>query len=158
MMRCERQRVTLTHAGCARLWESVQKADTRPKPWEARAHCVGCPVGARNAGKPHEAAFVPAVVLQALCPRCRRISDRMVGKALCISCYNRDREAKLGRNAKGGRPRLCDQLRTVVLSVVAGDEVAALHQAAVVDVAEAILRAARQARHPMAFGRLGTNE
>jgi hypothetical protein len=39
-----------------------------------------------------------------VCPRCGRGTMRMIGNRRCVSCYNRERELKAGRNAKGTAP------------------------------------------------------
>ncbi len=125
--RCDALRMTLSTAGCSRLWQSAQ--DRLPASWEGRAACRGCPIGARNAG--HDAASaaaassatVAADALRQVCARCLRTAERgdrrqaLVNNRLCISCWNRHREAQKGRNRKGTLPRLCALLRTERLSV-----------------------------------------
>jgi hypothetical protein len=39
-----------------------------------------------------------------ICARCLLESDRMIHGYLCVSCYNREREYRIGRNAKGKPP------------------------------------------------------
>lgn len=75
----------------------------------------------------------------------------MVGGLLCISCYNRHREALRGRNAKGTRPGLADRLHTVRLEV-AGRPV---RVEAVTGRVEAMLALGKRqvAPGPIAFGR-----
>src|SRR5450759_2593872 len=101
--------MTLSTSGCGRLWEAAQikHAAKKLEPWEGIATCHTCPIGARNAGREMEAVFQPAAALACYCPRCNRPASRLINGRLCISCYNRDREAAIGRNAKGSRPRLC---------------------------------------------------
>lgn len=39
-----------------------------------------------------------------ICGRCHRIAPRLIRGHICVSCYNREREILLGKNAKGGKP------------------------------------------------------
>jgi hypothetical protein len=39
-----------------------------------------------------------------ICPRCRNGTTRMIKGERCISCYNRQRELRSGRNARGNIP------------------------------------------------------
>ena len=55
--------------------------------------------------------------MRQVCPRCERQAPRFINGRFCISCYNRDREARLGRNAKGGRPRICTSIHPERLAV-----------------------------------------
>lgn len=154
LFRCERQRMTLTVQGCAKLWRSAR--DNRPEPWEGRHACLGCPIGARNAGQsePEIAAEALTEALRLICPGCSRVSDRIINGRHCVSCYNRRREAAAGRNAKGGKPRILGLLRTVTLAVQAGD--GAPSTVALENVAsrtEAMILAAKRAGGPLAFQR-----
>jgi hypothetical protein len=73
----------------------------------------------------------------------------MVGDRFCVSCYNRDLEVEMGRNAKGTRPRLV--LGDVVVDVEDGGEVRRARHPQVVSAAEAMLAEARRAKGPLAF-------
>ena len=154
MMRCVRRDMTLTQAGCGRLWEAAQAkhAATKLQPWEGITTCRTCPIGAKNAGTPMEAVFQPAAVLACICPRCDRPAARLINKRLCISCYNRDREALIGRDAKGNRPRLCDQLHDerLAISTDGGTRIETVTR--VIGPTEAMLRVARDAKGPISFG------
>lgn len=104
LFRCERRALSLTKASCAASWQAAERK--RPEPWEGRWHCRTCPIGAAHAGKPQPATAATVESLQCLCPRCQRQAPRLINGRLCVSCYNREREALRGRNAKGGVPRL----------------------------------------------------
>ncbi len=52
------------------------------------------------------------------CARWTKYSARLINGRFCISCYNRNREALVGKNAKGSRPALCDRLHPVSVAVV----------------------------------------
>ena len=153
-MHCGRRNMTLTHAGCGRLWEAAQAKHAAKKlePWEGIAACWTCPIGARNAGREAEAVFEPAAALACICPRCDRPASRLINGRLCISCYNRDREALVGRDAKGNRPVLCDQLHDERIVVMADGSARIESVPRVISPVEAMIRIARHAKAPVAFG------
>jgi hypothetical protein len=150
---CNALRMRLSTAGCARLWRSAQT--DRPHPWEGRAACRSCPIGARNAGEKASPVALYVDRLRSVCARCLRPAPRQIRGRWCVSCYNRQREADKGANAKGGRPRLCDQLGQVTLTVSdgTGEQIAEFNQ--VVSVAEVLAVVGRKATAPMRFGRSG---
>lgn len=149
---CERQNMRLTVPGCSRLWLSAQDKENVPRPWEGRAACVTCPIGAANSGVQISPVAEDVAILKRSCPRCLRQSERIIEGRLCISCYNRQAEADRGRNAKGSRPRLCARLRDLELSVITGDEIEIIHIGRITGAAEAIMRRARLAEAVTAFG------
>lgn len=148
MVDCAPQRMRLTRQGCARLWTSTQDPKRPPQPHEGRWECRHCPIGAANAGGVVAPAAAALESLALICPRCERATDRIINDWLCVSCYNRHREAMAGRNAKGGRPQLMDRLGTETL-VIAG---AIFTIAAVASRSEAALVAARRAGKPIIIG------
>lgn len=140
--RCERQRMTLTPAGCARLWVAAKQPGVQP--WDGKWVCRGCPIGAQNAGASaaEVSKSVAADALRTVCPRCpQRRSTRLIDGKLCISCYNRDREAARGRNCKGNPPRLMAVLHT--RSVVVDGAPRAFDR--VTGMVEVLIRAAKAA-------------
>lgn len=149
--RCDRQGMTLTVAGCARLFASTVKK--KPEPYEGRWHCQGCPIGAANAGAPVESIAIGGQDWRLVCARCLRRSDRLIHGRHCVSCFNRGREARIGRNKKGGRPKLIDRLRAVTLAMTRADGVTELVAAkAVIGPAEVMVQRARTATGRLAFG------
>ncbi len=94
----------LTPAACAAAWTRARR---NAEPDQIRlAPCVGCPVGAANAGvRIRPSAPVQTTASVPSCVRCGQSgARRLVGSRLCVSCYNRQREYEAGRNAKGGEP------------------------------------------------------
>jgi hypothetical protein len=90
-------RLTLSEASCANQFKAAQDRE-----WQYRLpHCVACPVGAKNAGVDAGAPFQQRMV----CFRCGDGSGRIVMQRFCMSCYNREREWRVGANAKGRAPR-----------------------------------------------------
>lgn len=84
---------------------SVQSCSTRWANSQGRGDagvCTRCPVGAHHAGGEHKAE--PMIEARKVCSRCRRVSTRLIGGVICVSCYNRQRELDIGRNGKGLPP------------------------------------------------------
>lgn len=147
---CERRTMRLSRPSCARLWQSAQ--DKLPDPWEGRAACRTCAIGRANAGKPAEPNAEYSELWRMVCPRCTRPAERLIGNCLCVSCYNRDREAAIGRNGKGGRPLLCDVLHGETVAVILQNDIVYVHQDRVVGLSELIIRTAKAEKGPVAFG------
>jgi hypothetical protein len=150
MVRCERQSMTLLRAGCARLWKSAQ--EKRPDPWEGRWHCRDCLIGAANAGQSVQPVALEATEWRLICSRCLRPAERLVHLRFCLSCFNRNREATMGRNAKGGRPRLCGRLRPVHVVVTRqGARHVVVTEGAAIGPSEVMTTVARGASGRLAF-------
>lgn len=150
MFDCEPQRMRLTVGGCARLWRGAQ--ERRPGAWEGRHACVACPVGAKHAGINISPVARETEVLRTVCCRCQKPAMRLINNRHCISCYNRHAEALKGKNARGGRPALCDHLREVGVAVSAGDDVRVEIEPFVTGAAEVLIDRARKADGIMCFG------
>lgn len=94
LVECPAYHLHLTQKSCADNWESVAG---KPLHTLLRLHhCLGCPIGAERAGK----AAVPTP-LPRFCCRCKKLSPRLIARRLCPSCYNRERELRVGKNARG---------------------------------------------------------
>lgn len=126
---CQPYRALLSVDACASRWRSRD---------ERSVLCRECRIGAVHAGeRPTLAA--PATC----CARCGRSDLRLIGVRICVSCYNRDRESRIGRNAKGSTPihaRLC---RPSDVSVRGG----VVHLDRVADPVEAAVLAFRSGRY-----------
>jgi hypothetical protein len=143
MVCCARRQMTLTHAGCVRLFNAANGA-VAPHVWDGVSACRGCPVGAARAGK---RAAVPVIhPILGTCPRCLRPASRLIWDRLCASCDARAREAKRGRTSRGGRPGVLDRLaeRSLVIRVE-GRPVEIRSFGPTVGLVEAWLAAARHA-------------
>ncbi|HEY0203830.1 MAG TPA: hypothetical protein VGC15_06765 [Acetobacteraceae bacterium] len=150
LMRCEARNLKLTTKGCARLYEAAQ--NRTPDPWESTAPCKFCPIGAAHAGKTVPPMAKAVSDLRNVCPRCLRTGARLIKGHHCVSCYNRAREADVGRNRKGNRPALSDALHTEVLTVANGPDVVIQVSSKVATRVEAIMAMAKAANGPLAFG------
>ena len=149
LFECSKLKMRLTPNGCARLHLAVQ-ADP-PKPWEARVACASCRIGAKNAGIPY-AAPTPSYVLRGLCFRCFTTASRLIENRFCISCYNRHREALIGRNAKGKRPALADWLHEEAIVVSSDQGETVVRQPAVLSAGEVIFCTVRAGSGAMKLG------
>ena len=151
LVACERGGLRLTMAACARLWQSCR--DRKPEPWEGRFYCATCCTGAKRAGCSQPEPTL-SDHLRRVCSRCLNPdSDRIIGERFCVSCYNRHREALVGRNAKGTRPRLADRLHTVRLAVGNGESAEPMVFEQVTGWVEALVAAAKRSSGPVFLGR-----
>lgn len=69
-----------------------------------RASCRSCPVGAMHAGVSPVEQSLSRFLGSGTCSRCHGDARRLIRGSICVSCYNREREVLLDRNAKGGKP------------------------------------------------------
>lgn len=99
---CPRLRGSVSTDWCARQWREVNtQPDGRRHPrWVS---CSGCATGAEHAGVRVQ-DMPPALAEMRICARCELESSRIIRGYLCVSCYNREREYRIGRNAKGKPP------------------------------------------------------
>lgn len=126
MFRCEEQEATLSTRGCAARHLAAAKASTTAD------GCARCPIGAQHAGRP-VIEYAP-VFGSDRCPRCAFATERMIGNRICVGCYNREREMRAGRNARGNRPAQLPGLVEVPLRVsVDGRELAPLRRLVAAD-------------------------
>jgi len=153
MFLCERRTLTLSTAGCSRLYISAN-GPKRPDAWEGRMSCISCPIGAANSGKPQSSVSALSEALRMLCPRCGRQSSRLIWGLLCASCDVRQREARAHKNAKGSVPALTAQLHTQRLAVASGAEAPRImtHKG-VSSLQEAIIHLSKSAAHSASYGR-----
>lgn len=132
-------------------------------------HCIGCALGRRHAGIPDDPVPAPersSLVYRIACVRCRRDgrseSSRIIGRlrlvrshTICVSCYNREREIRIGQNAKGARPKKWRGLfHTRVAYIANGHVVVAPHPDPVIDRIELALTMLRLGhQHGVAWAR-----
>lgn len=129
--RCEKLMARLSVESCAQQYRRAKGGYSA---------CTRCPIGAAHAGE-ELVVGLPS----RLCLRCGGSDKRLIRGVVCISCYNRERELRLGRNAKGSFPAHARRVREADV-FVAG--VGRVRVERVADVAEAVLIALR--RNPRA--------
>jgi len=111
---CPRQSggLLLLPSACAKLWQRGLTADAT----NAARLCRGCTIGAEHAGAGSQAA--PAVPAGHVCVRCGRSNLRIIASTgICVSCYNREREVRIGRNRRGQPPCRAVPLAPLLLVV-----------------------------------------
>jgi hypothetical protein len=151
MIDCARARLRLTESACARFW--LNSNPVAPPVWQGCHRCHGCPAGAARVGVAVDPWQAVRDALAHTCVRCRRLSGRIIGKRLCPSCFNRERELIRGRNAKGHVPRVVARrlFRCRVLAVQ-GDAVAPVERDIAAGPLELILSQVSRAKAQIAFG------
>lgn len=102
---------TLSVASCAKNFAVSSTAEARRGCKLTR--CDGCEVGCMHAGGggvevPPDAGLV--------CTRCARPATRLIRGVVCVSCYNREREVLIGKNAKGKYPVKCKPIVSEAIS------------------------------------------
>lgn len=112
---CTKLRGSASVEWCARQWREVnQQSEGRRHPrWVS---CWGCAIGAEHAGFGAK-DLPPALSEMRVCARCERECNRIIGGHLCVSCYNRQREHRIGRNRRGTAPIMHPILRDIRLRV-----------------------------------------
>ena len=159
---CTRRSARMTTKACTGYFQAAAKK--RPDPWSPLFHCRSCPVGASHAGggstpvddaKAKAAAARQQVIdeWKSVCPRCLRLSSRIIKDNLCVSCYNRSREVEVGKNRKGSAPKLLPaRLCTVTMRIIdaSGSRVESFTN--VTGAVEAMVSVAKQATGWVAFG------
>lgn len=142
--RCDRQRATLSTDACAHNWRLANHENS-----ERRTICKCCPLGAVHAGE--VAASMSPLKGTLTCSRCHRPAVRLIGKTLCVSCYNRERERLVGRNAKGTQPVKLPPLERRRIRYMHGDEPRLLTLERSVDTDELIVAALRDSQKRVRF-------
>lgn len=146
---CSRRNLRLTEQGCTTLYKSANEGKA-PAPWEGRAACRNCPVGAMRAtGQVINPMAQVMSDLARICVRCGRTPERLIWSTYCPSCDARQREAIRRRNSKGNPPKLSSVIHTEKL-LVSGKLVVRPN---VIDASEAIIQISKKLDHPVAFGR-----
>ncbi|MEX3764416.1 hypothetical protein [Paraburkholderia phenoliruptrix] len=142
--RCERYNATLSTDTCASNWRAGNDEGAH-----ARMRCKVCPLGAIHAGE--TAASMSPLKGQTICGRCHQGCTRLIGKHLCVSCYNRQREYLLGKNAKGTKPVKLAPLEPRAIRYMAGSVPTILRMQLSVDTDELIVTALRDSKDRVRF-------
>ena len=97
VFKCEKLRATLSQKNCSDMWRRATMGDD-----DRVSRCKNCQIGALHAGE-SEASMSPLRGAN-ICARCHETGRRLVGKHLCVSCYNRQLEIIKNTNARGVAP------------------------------------------------------
>ncbi|MFM0192126.1 hypothetical protein PQQ65_03460 [Paraburkholderia strydomiana] len=143
---CDRLRATLSTDACGERWKTAAEAITDVR-WIT---CKKCRIGAWHAGKidDNPSSFKAVKI----CARCHVKATRLIGKHLCLSCYNRQREQLVGKNAKGKKPSKLPPLRSRSISYSAGSKFKTKTIDRSLDVLELIVAVLRDEDHSVRFG------
>ena len=146
--RCDRYRATLSVTACAGNWRRANHDND-----DERYRCKACPLGAIHAGE--TAASMSPLMGTTTCARCHKVAPRLIRRMVCVSCYNREREILIGKNAKGTKPIKLATLAPRRIRYMAGDDpqVLALQQSA--DTVELMVAALRDSKKTVRFGFYG---
>lgn len=146
--RCERLRATLTVKSCADMWRGGNQENL-----ERLQRCRLCPVGAVHAGE--TAASMSPLMGQTVCARCHEGATRLIGKHLCVSCYNRQLEFIKGANGKGTKPSKMRPLERRRIRYLCGGAPVTLDMDHTHDTTELVVAALRDSRKQVVFAFAG---
>lgn len=144
---CTKLKSTLSVESCA---DRYRKANADAPESDRYFTCRNCPIGAAHGG--HTAPNTHKFRGMTICGRCHRGSTRLIGRHLCISCYNRSRELVLGRNAKGTAPVNLASLEQRSITYRAGDVVKTRVLDKTLDMEELVIAVFRDEANMVTFG------
>jgi len=98
--RCDAYAATLSVEACSGRFVTAQTA--KDEALEPLAYCRSCRIGAAHRGV--DVPIFASNYESMICPRCGKGTTRMIGNRRCVSCYNREREIKVGRDRRGKPP------------------------------------------------------
>lgn len=142
--RCEKLSATLSVTSCADMWRKANHENV-----ERLGRCKTCPVGAVHAGE--TAASMSPFMGQCICARCQQTAPRLIGKHLCVSCYNRQREYLIGKNSKGSRPTKMKPLARRTVRFIMGGAPCTLTLDQTADTTELIVAVLRDQKKRVQF-------
>lgn len=142
--RCDRMRATLSTESCSAMWKRADQLDDG-----SHSACRLCPVGAVHAGE--VAASMSPLKGTLTCARCHRTASRLIRSMVCVSCYNRQREVLIGRNAKGTTPVKLQALEQRRARYLHGGDVRTIRLRHTVDTDELIVAVLRDSKSRVAF-------
>lgn len=138
------QAPVLQVSSCADMWRKGNQENV-----ERFSRCKTCPTGAAHAGE--TAASMSPLMGQCVCARCHRGASRLIGKHLCVSCWNRQREFIIGKNSKGSRPTKMVPLYPRRLRFMCGDDPTTLQLDHTRDLVELVVAALRDSKKRVVF-------
>ena len=97
---------------CARMYAEAMSPEGLKE--GLRVTCKSCPIGAKHAGDYDNSTS--CFLGKILCSRCQKGANRLIRSSICVSCYNREREVLIGKNAKGTPPIFCKDVGSVYAS------------------------------------------
>ncbi|MCD9228931.1 hypothetical protein ACPPTR_10485 [Ralstonia pseudosolanacearum] len=144
---CTPLRAILDVDACAANWRQTTEGDGG-----GCVQCRRCPVGAVHAdgADTNPSPFRGTNT----CARCHRGATRLIRQHLCVSCFNREREALKGSNRKGTRPEklTAEMLACRAVSYMAAGEVRTKVVDRAVDAVEVMVAVLRDEKQKPSFG------
>lgn len=145
---CAPLRCTLSVDACVANWRASADSGLVG----GNVQCKRCSVGARHAGgaDANTSPFRGTLT----CARCHRGAMRLIRGMICISCYNREREALKGLNRKGTRPEklTAEMLGRRSISYQAGGAVRTKVIERAIDTLEVMVAVLRDEKQAPRFG------
>lgn len=99
--RCKTLSATLSDKSCSALYLKAMSFNSNSFMF---VKCQFCPIGAKHSGNPSPPEKISIFYRSYVCSRCFQRSTRMIRNSICVSCYNREREFMVGKNARGSAP------------------------------------------------------
>jgi hypothetical protein len=146
---CTRLHAGLRTSACSEMWRAANEGRS-----ERFTACRSCFVGATHAGVSNASRSPIRGAL--VCARCTRGATRLIGKRICISCYNRERELIRGRNARGMVPTKLAPLAARRVFYFSNGRVHLVRSDRTTSDAELVVATLRDAIHSVAFAWAGT--
>lgn len=144
---CDRLRATMSVSSCGARWEKANSTDVDA---DRMITCKRCAIGALHAGR---ADYNPSPFRgMTICGRCHRGTTRLIHAHICVSCFNRSRELRLGKNGKGTAPVRLAKLDRRSITYRAGGVVKTRTIAETVDTVELMVAVLRDEEHAPQFG------
>ena len=144
MFKCERMRATLSVQSCAANWRG-----SHDELAERMFRCKTCPIGAVHAGE--TAASLSPLRGAMICGRCHRGTTRLIEQHLCPSCWNRERETIIGKNAKGVKPVKLASVHPRALRVIEAGEPKLIKRQRTAHIEELYVKALRDCARTIVF-------
>jgi hypothetical protein len=142
---CARLHASLTVTSCAERWR--QAANPHAERYTA---CRACPLGAAHSGIAN--ASLSPLRGTLVCSRCHRGQMRLIRANLCVSCYNREREVMMGRNARGMVPTKLARLDPRSVCYSSNGRVTIARTERTAGATELLVATLRDAAYQVAFG------
>jgi hypothetical protein len=146
---CARLHASLTVTSCASRWREAANPHA-----DRYSACRACPVGAAHSGIAN--ASLSPLRGTLMCSRCQRGQMRLIRGDLCVSCYNREREVIMGRNARGMIPTKLAKLEPRTICYSSNGRVTIARTERTAGVAELLVATLRDAAYQVAFGWRGS--
>lgn len=145
MFYCERRSCVLQVSTCAAQWKQANcKARS-----ECSYQCQTCPVGAQHAGEGD--VTMSHLRGKEICSRCHRVGLRLIYGDICVSCFNRQREHFVKRNARGRPPVNHPPIHPYRAAVLCGGKVTEVRKPNAIDMTELIVSQLRDRTRQVYF-------